>query len=344
MNLTYLFRSSGTGHSIESLFGTLQEVVEKQSGVPVKAVHLPFISQGIRSIWRNLRFVTRLNADVFHITGDIHYAALALPSSQTILTIHDCVTLKTNLRRPVRFAFFWLFWYYLPIRRAAVVTSVSEKTRQELIQYVGSVARKVTVVPNCYDPACLYQPMFVLKDSPQLLQIGTAPHKNLSNLIAAIRGIDCILSIVGPLSEKIIAELDQHSITYRHYVNLRRDEIIQLFRDCTIVTFISTYEGFGMPILEANAIGRPVITSNLSPMCDVAAGSAHLVNPTNVTSIRQGILQLIHDSTYRQCLIDAGLKNVQRYSAVTVADQYITLYHQLQSSAKPVSPDYFRLR
>lgn len=327
MTITYLFRSPGTGHSIEALFDSIRQKVE-QPGVATKAIELPYISRGLRSVWKNLHFVATLKADVFHITGDVHYAVLALPPSQVVLTIHDCIPLKTNRKRPLRWVLFWLFWYYLPIRRAAVVTVVSEKTRQELIQCVGLIAKKAIVVPNSYDPAFVYHPVHYKNEPPVLLQIGTTPPKNLWNLMAALEGIDCVLIIVGPLSEMAVRELQKRRITYRNWVNLSRNEIIQLYVDCDIVTFISTYEGFGMPILEANAIGRPVITSNISPMREVAAGAAHVVNPVNVTAIRQGILRLIHDAAYRQTLINAGLRNAQQYTAATIADRYAGLYRQ----------------
>lgn len=333
MTVTYLFRSPGTGHSIETLFNNLRVEVDRQPNVTTKAVRLPFVSRGLRSVWRNLRFVATLKADVLHITGDVHYIALALPPERVVLTIHDCIVLKTNRHRPLRYAFFWLFWYYLPIRRAAVVTVVSEKTRQELIQYVGSVAEKAVVIPNSYDPTYVYQPGFVRHKSPVLLQIGTASHKNLLNLIAGIDGIDCLLLLVGPLTATLLGMLKQRRIKYTNYVNLNREDILQCYIHCNIVTFVSTYEGFGMPILEANAIGRPVITSNLPPMREVAGQAAHLVDPTDVPAIRQGILRLIQDTTYRQALVEAGLKNAQRYTTASIAEQYLTVYqrlHQLQ--------------
>ena len=338
MTITYLFRSSGTGHSIEGLFDSLRHEVERQVDVTIQAIRLPFVSRGIRSIWRNLRFVATLNADVFHITGDIHYAALCLPPSKTVLTIHDCVILKTNQNRPIRYALFWLLWYYLPVRRAGVVTVVSEKTRQELIHYVGAIAQKTIVVANSYDPAFVHKPAAVQKKRPVLLQIGTAPHKNLPNLIAAIEEIDCLLVVAGPLSTAVISCLNQQKIMYQHYVNLSRDEIIQLYTNCDLVTFVSTYEGFGVPILEANAIGRPVITSNISPMREVAGEAAHFVDPADVTAIRQGILRLIYDATYRQILIDAGLKNARQYTTTAIAQGYVSLYQQqYESLPQPVS-------
>ena len=331
MTVTYLYRCPGTGHSIETLFGSVQRAADRQPGVTTRSVQMPYISQGLRSLWKNVRFAASLKTGIVHITGDVHYAALVLPPAQTVLTIHDCMLLKTNRHRPLRYAFFWLFWYYLPIRRAAVVTAVSEATRQALIRYVGSVARKVIVIPDCVAPAFNYQPLPNRTGPPVILQIGTAPHKNLPRLIAALTGIDCRLVIVGPLSKTIIAALQEHQIQYRNYVNLSQKAVIQLYRDCNLVTFVSTDEGFGMPVLEANATGRPVITSDQLPMRAVADGAAQLVDPTDVASIREGILRVLDSALYCQTLIDAGLTNVWRYAAEAIADQYRSCYEQCQS-------------
>ncbi|GAB2552765.1 glycosyltransferase family 4 protein [Spirosoma aerophilum] len=330
MTIIYLFRSPGTGHSIEQLFHTIRSEIDQQDE-PVKVVLMPRISRGLYTVWQNMRFTRRLTADLIHITGDVHYAALALPASRTILTIHDCFLLENNRRRPLRYATFWLFWYYLPMRRAGVVTAISEKTRQDLIRHVGRLATRVQVVPNGYDPLFSYSPRPFNRDQPTLLQIGTADHKNLFRLLAAIEGISCTLVIVGSLTNKLITELHQRQIRFRQYSDLTKAALVQLYVDCDIVTFVSTCEGFGMPILEANAVGRVVITSDRSPMRDVAAGAAHLVDPEDITAIRAGILRLTKHDLYRQSLIESGLKNAQRFTAASVADQYRSVYRQCRS-------------
>ena len=344
MSITYLFRSPGTGHSIEELFGSVRRGMARQSAHRTNAVCLPRVSRGLRSVWQNFRFVARQPwPGLVHVTGDVHYTVLALPASRTVLTIHDCITLDANLNRPLRYALFWLFWFYLPIRRAAVVTAVSEKTRQDLLRYVGRIAEKVVVIPNGCDPVFvewsgLDRSRSFRSAQPVLLQIGTAPHKNLPRLTEALDGLACTLVIVGPLSQEVVADLVKRRIAYRNYVNLSRAQVMQLYIDCDIVTFVSTYEGFGMPVLEANAVGRVVITSDLPPMRDVAGGAAHLTDPTDAAAIRRGILRLIHDDAYRQHLIDAGYRNAQRYSMATMAAQYRALYDRLARNKRVNTP------
>ena len=86
---------------------------------------------------------------------------------------------------------------------------------------------------------------------------------------------------------------------------------------------------FGMPILEAQATGRPVLTSNCASMPDVAGGGALLVDPTSVASIRAGLQRLLCDPACRQELIERGQANVRRFSATAIARQYLQIYQSL---------------
>ncbi len=330
MTVTYLFRSPGTGHSIEALFGCIRREVSQQSDVTTTEIRLPHVSRSLRDVWRNIRFVRRQTiGDVVHITGDAHYTAMALPGSRTVLTIHDCITLERNQTRPIRYALFWLLWFYWPICRAAIVTTPSEKTRQELIRHMGRVAEKAVVVPNSVDSSFTFQPQSFDHNRPVLLQVGTASHKNLARVIEAIEHINCTLIIIGPLTAEVVADLQKRRITYQNHVNLGGAEMIKAYMTCDMVMFVSTFEGFGMPILEANAVGRAVITSDMAPMRDVAGKAAHLVNPADVVAIRRGIQRVIQDEVYRQQLIDAGRQNAQRYRVANVATYYSTLYQRL---------------
>jgi len=118
-------------------------------------------------------------------------------------------------------------------------------------------------------------------------------------------------------------------------LDIHDDEIVREYLNADMLVFVSTYEGFGLPILEGQAAGRPVITSCLSPMKEVAGGGACLVDPYSIVDIREGVLRVIHDSQYRAMLIQAGFDNVRAYSPKNVARQYSSLYEALFSGAAP---------
>ena len=98
------------------------------------------------------------------------------------------------------------------------------------------------------------------------------------------------------------------------------------YQQSDIILFPSLYEGFGLPIIEGQKAGRPVITSNISPLSDIAGGAAHLVNPLDHLSIRKGVQKVIDDNEYRESLCVAGLKNVKKYSSEKIAEAYLELY------------------
>ena len=94
-----------------------------------------------------------------------------------------------------------------------------------------------------------------------------------------------------------------------------------------------------MPIIEAQSVGRPVVTSNLGAMKEVAEDSALLVDPFDITSIRSGILSVIENEALRNLLIEKGLNNVQRFSTKSIAKEYMKIYNELSTGANRLNKD-----
>src|SRR5262249_49098549 len=101
------------------------------------------------------------------------------------------------------------------------------------------------------------------------------------------------------------------------------------YHEADVVLFASTYEGFGLPILEAQATGRPVVTSNLHSLPEVAGPAACLVDPFDVASIHAGVLRVLSEPLYRENLISAGFENVKRFTAQKIAAKYAALYESI---------------
>ena len=316
--------------SIENSFESARKEMA-QAGADVSVSVCKYISQGFLPRLYNTLEAAYRQRDINHITGDVHYINLFFKKKRSILTIHDCVFLKhpSKLARLV-LKFFWLT---LPAKRSAYITCISEATKQELLSHIDFPPERIKVIPTIVQETYFtFTEKKFNKDCPAILHVGTFPNKNLERVAEALKGITCTLHIVGPLSESQKAILTSNGIHYVNETGISNERIAQKYREADIILFVSTYEGFGMPILEGQLTGRPVITSNIAPMNDIAGSSALLADPFDVNSIRNGVLKMIEDEALRKDLISKGKENAKRFSAKKVAEMYLELYTSLLHS------------
>lgn len=274
-----------------------------------------------------------LSGDVNHVLGDVHYLMLLLPRRRSVLTVLDFVSVYRL--RSVKRWLLWRVWYRWPLRRAALVTVISNFTRQSLIELAGYPAEHIRLIPPPLSSEFVYSPPPQRGQRVRVLHIGTTPNKNLPRLVKALAGLSVTLVVVGQLSEEYRQLLDDSQMPFENLVGLSRDELLSQYQRADLVTFVSTYEGFGMPIVEAQAIGRPVVTSNIEPMPDTSGGAACLVDPLDVADIRRGICAVIDQPDYARELVELGRKNAKRFAPKRIAEQYAEVYREIQRSCTP---------
>lgn len=320
-----LFRKPVEFFSIERVFGQLQP--ELNRSVSVKPWIAPYGGISPSGIIKNIMSARACAADLYHITGDIHYLTLGLPRARTVLTIHDCVFLY-QYKGYKRLLLKWLL-LDLPVRRSALITTISDSTRKDILKYTGCRPEKIVVIPDPVNDIIRFEARPFTPSAPVILFVGTTANKNLARVIPALEDISCSLVIIGVLPPEMLSLLKKTNIRYSNQSGLSDKEIADKYVEADIVLFPSTFEGFGLPIVEAQKAGRPVITSDLAPMREVAGDGACLVNPFSVSSIRQGVLRVTGDSEYREDLIRKGFRNVTRFDAKRIADQYLSCYRKL---------------
>lgn len=330
IKLTFFFRKpSDVFHSIEELFSNFQNYLAEQ--VDYENVFMRY-HNGIIGRLKNILFVKKNKSQINHITGDINYVALGLPKKNTILTIHDIGSsftgsgLKNNI---IRF-----FWFKIPFKRVEKITVISEFSKNEVIKNFKVDPQKLVVIPNCVSDKFIKTEKKFNYKKPHILIVGTKKNKNLLRSIQALCGINCRVSIIGKLKESQKKKLEEFNIKYTNRFNLDFTEIVKIYQQADILLFPTLYEGFGIPILEAQAAGIPVITSDLQPMNQVAGKGALLVNPFNVEDIKNGVIKIISDEEYRINIVNFGLENVKKYRCKKIAKMYYNLYLEVFKNAK----------
>jgi glycosyltransferase involved in cell wall biosynthesis len=325
MQITFFFRKpSPSYHSIEKLFS---EIIRNLPSDSTQAHYAKNQSQGFFKRIKIAWDARKNQGEINHITGDIHFIAFFLKKKKTVLTIHDIGSTKTG--NFIKRLIMKTIWFYLPMKFVYKVTVISEFTKKEIIRDFKVNPGKIIVIPNCYPAIYKFEAENKLNNKPVILQIGTKANKNIERLIVAIEEINCKLLIVGELTENQSQMLLKHNIDYENHFNISEQEMVQLYHRCNLLAYISIYEGFGMPVVEANAVGRPVLASDIEPINTVADSAALLVDPYNIDSIKNGILRLINDENLCKTLISKGFENAKKYNSRKIAEEYLNVYKSM---------------
>lgn len=324
-------RSGRTSFSVERLFEDVRAALPPDIEVSLRVNR--HMSRGIWPRIVDAFDAWRHRGTVNHVLGDVHYLAWFLPRGGTLLTILDCVTLD-RLSGPRRWLF-WLLWYWWPTRRATRITVISEFSKSALLRWIRYPVARIHVIPPPLSPEFAPAPLPSTGGLPRLLQVGTVDNKNLDRVIEALSGLAVVLVIVGVLTPSQRSRMDVLGVRYECHVDLTRGQLVEQYRQASILVFASIYEGFGLPIIEAQAIGRPVVTANVSAMPEAAGEGACLVDPFDVADIRRGIVSVLDDPAYAAVLVERGFRNAARYAPERIAKEYAAIYRDIHESQRP---------
>ena len=328
MKLSLILRNSHSGQfSIEAVFGSLLPYLAKF--LHTSTFILPYPSRGLWPRLKNALAARKHQGNVNHITGDVNYLALFLSPHKTIITIHDCEFINRNkgIKRWVLF-YVWLKW---PVERARKVTAISNATKNDLIKLTRINQEKINVIYNPLTIPIANERTPSSNNIPRVLHIGTKSNKNLERTINALSGLVFHLDVVGRLNVTQLNLLKSADLSYTNHVEVPNCKLIRLYQLVDVLCFASLSEGFGLPILEAQANGCPVLTSNCSSMPEVGSDSVHYVDPLNEVEIKEGVIKILSDKSYRDDLIKKGYENVKRFEPSVIANQYLEVYQSMMS-------------
>ena len=252
---------------------------------------------------------------------------MALLGFPSVLTIHDDYQVRGYSKYSLHYLYRWLFWIYLPIKYARAVVCISPSTKK-CIEANGINKFMQVITHHDMTSDFPYSPKKFNLICPEILHIGTAPNKNLETTLRAVSKINCKLCVLKPMNKEQKQIADSLCVDYVNKFDITNKEVYEEYKNADIVLFPSLYEGLGMPILEGQSVGRPIITTNRDPMRWVAGkyGALFLNNPLDDKEIAKYIKQIIEDDSLRLNLINAGRKNIERFTLEYAIKSYLEVY------------------
>jgi glycosyltransferase involved in cell wall biosynthesis len=307
----------------------------------------------VRVAWEQLAqplALRRIHADLVHGPAFVGPIAAGCPF---VVTIHDLSFLRfPRLFRPANRLYLGVMTR-LSARKASRLIAVSAHAAAESAELLGVPAERIDVVYHGVDPH--FRPLPVdevtrfrqRKSLPArfILHVGTLePRKNLIRLVEAlvrIRGDRIKLLLVGAqgwLYHDLLQRIEElgagEAVVFCGYVSA--DELPLWYNAAAALAYPSLYEGFGLPVLEAQACGTPVLTSNRSSLPEAAGDGALIVDPSDVSEIAEGLHRLLTDEPLRLELRGRGLQHASQFSWLRSAHETARTYRAALGEGGPI--------
>jgi glycosyltransferase involved in cell wall biosynthesis len=301
------------------------------------------------------RAISAAKPDLFHAP---HYVVPFFPPRTTVVTIHDLMHLtRPEHATPAKRAYArWMMGRAL--RLAAKVIAGSEATKREILAFGPSRGLEVEVIPygvrqeffECEEKRVSMRglaearPPVLPFEAPYLLFLGNdKPHKNLDGLLAAfarLRAFFPSLSLVlaGVAPGRIHAE-GVHALGF-----VPEADVPPLLAGARALVLPSFAEGFGLPVLEAQAAGTPVACSDLPALREAAGDAAVFFDPADVGSILAGLEKILKDDELRKILRKSGRERAAQFTWARAAERTARIYDRVlyPFEEKPASPELER--
>lgn len=285
--------------------------------------------------WYNFIFIfklLRIKEESLLISTNFFLPFIKLKKCKYITVIHDIrLFLFPNQATKIGRALF-LSRFYNAIKKSDIIITVSETVKKELLQHFNINSDKIKVVYNSISPSFIdFQAdkslikKYNLSERKYILSVATLnQNKNIPELIKAFESItdkypDIKLVLVGGMGNEKRELLTKHpNVIFTGYIP--DENLPSLYKNALLYVFPSLYEGFGIPLIEAQYSNCPVLCSDIPVFQEVAGNGAEFCIPDS-NGIAAKLEYLINNGQRRQELISLGKENVKRFSIEKIARQ-----------------------
>lgn len=302
--------------------------------VPVRA---DWIS--LREQWEIPKILRQVRADLFHAPSFV--TPFVVPC-RMIMTIHDL----NHMVLPHFYTPFHQFYYRVIVResmrRSQFVLTVSHFSKREIVRTLNVPAEKIFVTYNgvseLYRPITNEKELSYVRDIyglPQrfiLCVSNNKPHKNVHQLVRAFcyADLDLPLVLACPVDHNLIRIAEnygkKHLVFFSKFIE--EEHLPAVYANTELFVYPSTYEGFGLPPLEALACGTPVVVARSSSLPEVVGDNAIFTNPYDFKAIAKALELGVYDKELRKQLAAKGIQHAQRFSWSNMTDQTLEIYNR----------------
>ena len=253
-----------------------------------------------------------------------------------IVTVHDLAYERFPQTFNWKFRLFYKLLIPSIIKSSKHIFTVSEFSKNEIIDFYKVNKEKISVIYNAVNP--IFKPNIENTKEKYILAVSSLNYqKNFHSLIKAFNLLDnkeIKLYLVGNINRNFssvnLMNLIENNKNIVFKGRVDDDELIRLYSNAICFVYPSLYEGFGIPPLEAQACGCPVIVSNVASLPEVSGESALYCNPYSVEDIREKIEILLNNEKLREDLIKKGFENIKRFSWEKSAKKIINIIKGLK--------------
>ena len=305
------------------------------------------IDKLLRHYWRAKRVSRDLQIDkidIYHgLSGEIPRDLYKTPI-KSVVTMHDLIFLRyPELYKPAdRFLYKKKFKY--AAEHADQIIAISDQTKRDLMEFLQVPSSKIeTIYQGCHPAFKLEKSATQLAEVQQkyklpqdfVLNVGTIePRKNAFQIVKAIEHTSIPLVIIGKettytaeIKKYIAAKNLQDKVLFRKVEGM--EDLATIYKLAKVFVYPSTFEGFGIPIIEALYSGTPVVTTNSGVFPEAAGPFSYYVNPQDTEEIAYAIQSILDSTQMQQEMAVKGLEYVQRFNDEKLAMQWMDCYQNL---------------
>ena len=354
----YLFFVDRETADSDSMPDRVKKIVAETEVSPMKAASASG-RRSLKDLWAMSRQVMKHDVDLFFFPAVYSYFPI-FNRTKIIVTLHDMIADNhPELIFPNnRLKLFWKLKQNLAIRQAHLILTVSEYSKQQIVEYFRLPESRVRVITEAARPV-----FTVLAQNEKTTEVlrrynleqgqkfllyvgGISPHKNLKTLISAFHRVvsdsrfeDVKLVLVGdykddpffsayPSLKEQTAEL--HLADKVIFTGFIEDiDLAYLYNTAQMLVFPSLEEGFGLPAIEAMSCGTPVVASNRGSLPEVVGDAGRFFDPTNTQNMAEVIRQVLSDDAKRKEMGQAGLNRAQQFLWNRAAKDALEIFDEL---------------